>query len=230
MQSLRKIPTLKFSSNSTSNIVDFYAIGAFWANLKICSKGSISLKLVSIHKLRKKTIDIATSYVKKNPNLIQQVLLGLLEMCCEADWWVPSSKYGLPLTAAGDSCRTSRLALTSIARVRPAVFITSISKEIARYNNLGNFTIFTILQFHELFSKYTRVARVYSALISIGQVRPAVFISKKITLLFKNIWLLLKIQLFDLVFRPEGHRAYPQGGLCSWIKKNNSCFVEWYGN
>ena len=58
-------------------------------------------------------------------------------MCCEADWWVPSSKYGLPLTAAGDSCRTSRLALTSIARVRPAVFITSISKEIARYNNLA---------------------------------------------------------------------------------------------
>merc|ERR1712079_14818 len=40
-------------------------------------------------------------------------------------------------TAAGDSCRTSRLALTSIARVRPAVFITSISKEIARYNNLA---------------------------------------------------------------------------------------------
>ena len=95
-----------------------------------------------------------------NAILIPQVLLGLLEMCCEADWWVPSSKYGLPLTAAGDSCRTSRLALTSIARVRPAVFITSISKEIARYNNLGNFTIFTILQFHELFSNYTRVARV----------------------------------------------------------------------
>ena len=69
--------------------------------------------------------------------MLFQVLLGLLEMCCEADWWVPSAKYGLPLTAAGDSCRTSRLALTSIARVRPAVFITSISKEIARYNNLA---------------------------------------------------------------------------------------------
>ena len=58
-------------------------------------------------------------------------------MCCEADWWVPSAKYGLPLTAAGDSCRTSRLALTAVARVRPAVFITSISKEIARFNNLA---------------------------------------------------------------------------------------------
>ena len=58
-------------------------------------------------------------------------------MCCEADWWVPSSKYGLPLTGPGDSCRTSRLALNAIARVRPAVFITSVSKEIARYNNLA---------------------------------------------------------------------------------------------
>ena len=72
-------------------------------------------------------------------------------MCCEADWWVPSSKYGLPLTAAGDSCRTSRLALTSIARVRPAVFITSISKEIARYNNLGNFTIFYAIAISRVF-------------------------------------------------------------------------------
>ena len=53
-----------------------------------------------------------------NEYSIFQVLLGLLEMCCEADWWVPSAKYGLPLTAAGDSCRTSRLALASVARVR----------------------------------------------------------------------------------------------------------------
>ena len=104
--------------------------------------------------------------------IVLQVLLGLLEMCCEADWWVPSSKYGLPLTAAGDSCRTSRLALTSIARVRPAVFITSISKEIARYNNLGNFTIFTLLQFHEFFLDSCRTSRL--ALTSIARVRPAV--------------------------------------------------------
>lgn len=89
--------------------------------------------------LRRAAIDIiGRGFVLWEPHLeVSKVLLGLLEMCCEADWWVPSSKYGLPLTAAGDSCRTSRLALTSIARVRPAVFITSISKEIARYNNLA---------------------------------------------------------------------------------------------
>ena len=94
---------------------------------------------------------IPAPIIQKLPTFIQQVLLGLLEMCCEADWWVPSSKYGLPLTAAGDSCRTSRLALTSIARVRPAVFITSISKEIARYNNLGNFTIFYTIAISRVF-------------------------------------------------------------------------------
>lgn len=89
--------------------------------------------------LRRAAIDlIGRGFVLWEPHLeVSKVLLGLLEMCCEADWWVPSSKYGLPLTAAGDSCRTSRLALTAIARVRPAVFITSISKEIARYNNLA---------------------------------------------------------------------------------------------
>ena len=187
-------------------------------------------------------------------------------MCCEADWWVPSSKYGLPLTAAGDSCRTSRLALTSIARVRPAVFITSISKEIARYNNLGNFTIFYTIAISRVFlrlvpHKQTRaninctsatscihhvhfqrdcplryfhdfyniaisrvILKIYSycvirlALTAIARVHPAVFItsiSKEITLISLNNRLLLKIKLFYLVFRPEGHRAYPQGGSCS---------------
>ena len=68
---------------------------------------------------------------------MSKVLLGLLEMTCEADWWVPSGKYGLPLTPSGDSCRTSRHALAQIAKVRPAVFITSVAREIARYNNLA---------------------------------------------------------------------------------------------
>jgi hypothetical protein len=36
-------------------------------------------------------------------------------MCSEADWWVPSAKYGLPLTAGGDACRTSRHALAQVS-------------------------------------------------------------------------------------------------------------------
>lgn len=49
---------------------------------------------------------------------------------------MPSNKYGLPLTPSGDSCRTSRHALHQIARVRPAAVVTSVAREIARYNNL----------------------------------------------------------------------------------------------
>lgn len=38
--------------------------------------------------------------------------------------------YGLPLTPAADSCRTARHALTLIATVRPAAFITTMAKEV----------------------------------------------------------------------------------------------------
>lgn len=41
-----------------------------------------------------------------------------------------SMTYGLPLTPAADSCRTARHALTSIAIVRPAAFITTMAKEV----------------------------------------------------------------------------------------------------
>ncbi|CAB4067789.1 WD repeat-containing protein 7 [Lepeophtheirus salmonis] len=58
-------------------------------------------------------------------------------MCSEADWWVPSTKYGLPLTPSGDSCRTSRHALMQIAKARPGAFVTSIAREISRFNNLA---------------------------------------------------------------------------------------------
>lgn len=90
--------------------------------------------------LRRAAIDlIGRGFTMWEPHLeVSKVFLGLLDMCCEADWWVPSGKYGLPLTQSGDSCRTSRHSLFSIAKVRPQVFITSIAKEIARYNNLAS--------------------------------------------------------------------------------------------
>lgn len=46
------------------------------------------------------------------------ILLGLLELCSEADKLVPSMTYGLPLTPQADSCRTARHALTLIATAR----------------------------------------------------------------------------------------------------------------
>lgn len=50
--------------------------------------------------------------------MLIDILLGLLELCSEADKLVPSMTYGLPLTPQADSCRTARHALTLIATAR----------------------------------------------------------------------------------------------------------------
>jgi len=107
--------------------------------LVLSPPSSSASKQPSSGALRRAAIDlIGRGFILWEPHLeVSKVLLGLLEMCCEADWWVPSGKYGLPLTPSGDSCRTSRYALTQIAQARPAVFVTSVAKEVARYNNLA---------------------------------------------------------------------------------------------
>ncbi|XP_060537415.1 WD repeat-containing protein 7 isoform X2 [Cylas formicarius] len=86
--------------------------------------------------LRRAAIDlIGRGFTVWAPFLdISKVLLGLLELCSEADKLVPSMTYGLPLNAQADSCRTARHALTLIATARPAAFITTMAKEVARYN------------------------------------------------------------------------------------------------
>lgn len=67
---------------------------------------------------------------------VSKVLLGLLELCSDADKLVPSMSYGLPLTPTADSCRTARHALTLIATARPAAFITTMDREVAKYNSI----------------------------------------------------------------------------------------------
>ncbi|XP_017768503.1 PREDICTED: WD repeat-containing protein 7 isoform X2 [Nicrophorus vespilloides] len=86
--------------------------------------------------LRRAAIDlIGRGFTVWEPYLdISKVLLGLLELCSEADRLVPSMTYGLPLTPQADSCRTARHALTLIATARPAAFITTMAREVARYN------------------------------------------------------------------------------------------------
>ncbi|KAL3288183.1 hypothetical protein HHI36_002633 [Cryptolaemus montrouzieri] len=93
-------------------------------------------KLPAYVSLRRAAIDlIGRGFTVWAPFLdISKVLLGLLELCSEADRLVPSMTYGLPLTPQADSCRTARHALTLIATARPAAFITTMAKEVARYN------------------------------------------------------------------------------------------------
>ncbi|XP_034938859.1 WD repeat-containing protein 7 isoform X3 [Chelonus insularis] len=97
-----------------------------------------SSKLPMHTSLRRAAIDlIGRGFTVWEPYLdVSKVLLGLLEMCCDADKLVPSMTYGLPLTPQADTCRTARHALTLIATARPAAFITTMAREVARFNTL----------------------------------------------------------------------------------------------
>ncbi|XP_039747560.1 WD repeat-containing protein 7 isoform X1 [Pararge aegeria] len=93
-----------------------------------------SPRLPSHTPLRRAAVDLlGRGFAVWEPYLdVSQVLLGLLEMCSDADKLVPSMTYGLPLTPQADSCRTARHALTLIATARPAAFITTMAREVAR--------------------------------------------------------------------------------------------------
>ncbi|KAJ0170185.1 hypothetical protein K1T71_014113 [Dendrolimus kikuchii] len=93
-----------------------------------------SVRLPPHTPLRRAAVDLlGRGFTVWEPYLdVSHVLLGLLEMCSDADKLVPSMTYGLPLTPQADSCRTARHALTLIATARPAAFITTMAREVAR--------------------------------------------------------------------------------------------------
>ncbi|XP_014681792.1 PREDICTED: WD repeat-containing protein 7-like [Priapulus caudatus] len=85
--------------------------------------------------IRRGAIDlIGRGFTVWEPHLDESaVLLGLLELCCDADKLLRGISLGLPLSPAADSCRTARHSLSLIATARPAAFITTMAKEVARY-------------------------------------------------------------------------------------------------
>jgi hypothetical protein len=95
-------------------------------------------KLPAYTPLRRAAIDlIGRGFTVWEPYLdVSKVLLGLLEMCCDSSRLIPSLNYKLPLTPQADACRTARHALRLIATARPAAFITTMAREVARYNTL----------------------------------------------------------------------------------------------
>ncbi|XP_049525058.1 WD repeat-containing protein 7-like [Dermacentor silvarum] len=68
---------------------------------------------------------------------VSRVLLGLFDLCCDADKLLPRMSYGLSLTPAADTCRTARHALSLIATARPPTFITTLAREVRRYTMLA---------------------------------------------------------------------------------------------
>ncbi|XP_053212301.1 WD repeat-containing protein 7-like isoform X2 [Panonychus citri] len=97
-----------------------------------------STGLPAFSALRRAAIDLlGRGFIVWEPYLdVTKVLYALLELCCDADNLIPTMSFGLPLTPAADSCRTARQALSLIATSRPGSFITTLAREVARYNNL----------------------------------------------------------------------------------------------
>ncbi|XP_022084868.1 WD repeat-containing protein 7-like isoform X1 [Acanthaster planci] len=71
---------------------------------------------------------------------VSAVFLGLLELCSDPNQFAASINSGLPITPVADSNRSSHHALALIATARPATFITTIAKEVARYQALASNT------------------------------------------------------------------------------------------
>ena len=86
--------------------------------------------------VRRAAIDlIGRGFTVWEPYLdVSKILLALLELCCDSEKLVPSMSFGLPLTPAADSCRTAKHAISLIATARPAAVITTLAREVARYN------------------------------------------------------------------------------------------------
>ena len=115
-----------------------------------------SPKLPLYTPLRRAAIDlIGRGFNIWEPYLdVSKVLLGLLELCSDYNKLVPTMNYGLPLTFQADSCRTAKNTLNLIATARydyffknctrlksslnyrPAAFVTTMAREVARYNSI----------------------------------------------------------------------------------------------
>ena len=74
---------------------------------------------------------------------------------------------GLPITSAADSCRSAHHALSLIATARPATFITTMAKEVARYQALAvnAQTPAAILQASPLYKAKAEILRILELLI-----------------------------------------------------------------
>ena len=134
----------KQNQRRKSSIVDGFGIG----NNNLARLTAMALthlllapstpKLPAYTPLRRAAIDlIGRGFTVWEPYLdVSKVLLGLLEICCDSSRLIPSLTYKLPLTPQADACRTARHALRLIATARPAAFITTMAREVARYNTL----------------------------------------------------------------------------------------------
>ncbi|KAG7461517.1 WD repeat-containing protein 7 isoform X2 [Solea senegalensis] len=95
-----------------------------------------SPKLPPHSTIRRTAIDlIGRGFTVWEPYMdVSAVLMGLLELCADAEKQLANVTMGLPLNPPADSARSARHALSLIATARPPAFITTIAREVHRYN------------------------------------------------------------------------------------------------
>ncbi|XP_019387295.1 PREDICTED: WD repeat-containing protein 7 isoform X1 [Crocodylus porosus] len=98
-----------------------------------------SPKLPPHSTIRRTAIDlIGRGFTVWEPYMdVSAVLMGLLELCADAEKQLANITMGLPLNPAADSARSARHALSLIATARPPAFITTIAKEVHRHTALA---------------------------------------------------------------------------------------------
>lgn len=98
-----------------------------------------SPKLPPHSTIRRTAIDlIGRGFTVWEPYMdVSAVLMGLLELCADAEKQLANITMGLPLSPAADSARSARHALSLIATARPPAFITTIAKEVHRHTALA---------------------------------------------------------------------------------------------
>ncbi|XP_041914842.1 WD repeat-containing protein 7 isoform X3 [Alosa sapidissima] len=94
-----------------------------------------SPKLPPHSTIRRTAIDlIGRGFTVWEPYMdVSAVLMGLLELCADAEKQLSNITMGLPLNPAADSARSARHALSLIATARPPAFITTIAREVHRH-------------------------------------------------------------------------------------------------
>ncbi|NXK09817.1 WDR7 protein, partial [Herpetotheres cachinnans] len=98
-----------------------------------------SPKLPAHSTIRRTAIDlIGRGFTVWEPYMdVSAVLMGLLELCADAEKQLANITMGLPLSPSADSARSARHALSLIATARPPAFITTIAKEVHRHTALA---------------------------------------------------------------------------------------------
>ncbi|XP_039945899.1 WD repeat-containing protein 7 isoform X1 [Hirundo rustica] len=98
-----------------------------------------SARLPAHSTVRRTAIDlIGRGFTVWEPYMdVSAVLMGLLELCADAERQLANITMGLPLSPAADSARSARHALSLIATARPPAFITTIAKEVHRHTALA---------------------------------------------------------------------------------------------